>query len=273
VNIQIGKGEPEVLKAEQSSAACVGRLKDRIAVVTAAAGGIGGATALRLARDGAKAVVAIDTNPAVKRMQESIEASGSIGLGIELDCTDEKAVVAAFADIVARFGRIDILVNGVGGGGGGRNREFVDSESDMWRRVVDVTLLSTMICTRQVVNGMRERRYGKILNIASSIALVPTPKMVEYASAKAGVIGFTRSLALELAPFGVTVNAVSPGPIKTAATDSLPPDVLARSVNAVPMGHIGVPSDIANAVAFLVSDEASYVTGQNLAVNGGRAFN
>ncbi len=259
--------------ANQSLDACAGRLKDRIAVVTAAAGGIGGATALRLARDGAKAVVAIDTRANVNQMQESIEAAGSEGLGIELDCTNEEDVASAFTDIVRRFGRIDILVNGVGGGGGGLVKEFVDSDSDMWRRVVDVTLLSTMICSRQVVNGMRERKYGKILNIASSIALVPTPKMVAYASAKAGIIGFTRSLALELAPFGVTVNAVSPGPIKTAATDSLPPAVLAKSVDAVPMGHIGVPSDIANAVAFLVSDEAGYITGQNLAVNGGRAFN
>jgi acetoacetyl-CoA reductase/3-oxoacyl-[acyl-carrier protein] reductase len=259
--------------ADQSLSACPGRLTDRIAVVTAAAGGIGGATALRLARDGAKAVVAIDTSANVNQMQENIKAAGSEGLGIELDCAKEKDVIAVFADVIRRFGRIDILVNGVGGGGGGLNKEFVDSDSDMWRRVVDVTLLSTMICSRQVVNGMRERCYGRILNIASSIALVPTPKMVEYASAKAGVIGFTRSLALELAPFGVTVNAVSPGPIKTAATDRLPPAILAKSVDAVPMGHIGVPSDIANAVAFLVSDEANYITGQNLAVNGGRAFN
>jgi NAD(P)-dependent dehydrogenase (short-subunit alcohol dehydrogenase family) len=262
-----------MLTADQSLSACPGRLKDRIAVVTAAAGGIGGATALRLARDGAKAVVAIDTSANVKLMQDSINAAGSEGLGIQLDCTNEEDVVAAFADILRGFGRIDVLVNGVGGGGGGKNREFVDSDSEMWRRVVDVTLLSTMLCSRQVVNGMRDRRYGRILNIASSIALVPTPKMVEYASAKAGVIGFTRSLALELAPFGVTVNAVSPGPIKTAATDRLPPAVLAKSDDAVPMGHIGVPSDIANAVAFLVSDEAGYITGQNLAVNGGRAFN
>ena len=240
--------------------------------MTAAAGGIGGATALRLARDGAKAVVAIDTSPNVKQMEESIRATGCEGLGIQLDCTNED-VATAFVDILRRFGRIDVLVNGVGGGGGGKNREFVDSASEMWRRVVDVTLLSTMICSRQVVNGMRDRRYGKILNIASSIALVPTPKMVEYASAKAGVIGFTRSLALELAPFGVTVNAVSPGPIKTAATDNLPPAVLAKSVDAVPMGHIGIPSDIANAIAFLVSDEAGNITGQNLAINGGRAFN
>jgi NAD(P)-dependent dehydrogenase (short-subunit alcohol dehydrogenase family) len=256
---------------DQSLSSCPGRLKGKVAVVTAAAGGIGGATALRLARDGAEVVVAIDTSADVKQMQKDIDAIGSTGLGIELDCTTEKDVVSAFTDIIRRFGRVDILVNGVGGGGG--LKEFVDSDSDIWRRAVDLTLMSTLICSRQVVNEMRERRYGRILNIASSIALVPTPKMVEYAAAKAGIIGFTRSLALELAPFGVTVNAVSPGPIKTPGTDRVPASIMAKSVDAVPMGHIGAPSDVANAVAFLVSDEAPYITGQNLAVNGGRAFN
>lgn len=256
---------------DQSLSSSPGRLKGKVAVVTAAAGGIGGATALRLARDGAEAVVAIDTSADVKQREEDINAIGSKGLGIELDCTKERDVVSAFADVMRRFGRIDILVNGVGGGGG--FREFVDSDSDIWRRAIDLSLLSTLICSRQVVNDMRDRRYGRILNIASSIALVPTPKMVEYAAAKAGIIGFTRSLALELAPFGVTVNAVSPGPIKTPGTDRVPASIMAKSVDAVPMGHIGAPSDVANAVAFLVSDEARYITGQNLAVNGGRAFN
>lgn len=258
--------------SDKSLSACPGRLKDKIAVVTAAAGGIGGATALRLARDGAKAVVAIDTSDGVKQMQEGIDAAGSEGVGIKLDCTDEKEVVATFAEIIRRFGRIDILVNGVGGGGGVK-KEFFETGSDLWRAVIDTTLLTTMICSRQVVNGMRDRRYGKILNISSSIALVPTPKMVEYASAKAGVIGFTRSLALELAPFNVNVNAISPGPIRTPGTDKLPPAIMATSVNAVPMGRIGLPSEIGDAVAFMVSDEASYITGQNLAINGGRAFN
>ena len=217
--------------------------------------------------------MAIDVSPAVDRMAAFIESAGASAVCIKIDCTDEQAVVSAFDRALSQLGRVDVLVNGVGGGGGGRNTEFVESASHTWRKIVDVTLLSTMLCTRQVVQGMRDRSYGKIVNVASSIALVPTPKMVEYASAKAGVIGFTRSLAVELAPFGVNVNAVSPGPIKTAATDSLPPDVLARSVNAVPMGRIGLPEEIASAIAYLASDEAAYVTGQNLAVNGGRALN
>jgi NAD(P)-dependent dehydrogenase (short-subunit alcohol dehydrogenase family) len=252
---------------------CIGRFNGKVAVVTAAGGGIGGASALRFAREGARAVVAMDVSQTVEDMQRPIQEAGSEAACIKIDCTDERAVVSAFEEVLSRFGTIDVLVNGVGGGGGGRNTEFVESVPDTWRKIVEVTLLSTMLCTRQVVEGMRQRRSGKIVNIASSIALVPTVKMVEYASAKAGVLGFTRSLAMELASFGVNVNAVSPGPIKTAATDALPPDVLARSVNAVPMGRIGLPEEIASAVAFLASDEASYITGQNLAVNGGRALN
>lgn len=258
---------------EHSPTVFAPRFAGKVVVVTAAGGGIGGATALRLAREGAQAVVAIDVLPAVDRIEAMIEIAGASAVCMKIDCTDEHAIAAAFDRILSRFGRVDVLVNGVGGGGGGRNTEFVESTSQTWRKIVDVTLLSTMLCTRQVVQGMRDRKYGKIVNVASSIALVPTPKMVEYASAKAGVIGFTRSLAVELAPFGVNVNAVSPGPIKTAATDSLPPDVLARSVNAVPMGRIGLPEEIASAIAYLASDEAAYVTGQNLAVNGGRALN
>ena len=250
-----------------------GRFAGKVAVITAAAGGIGGATALRIAREGATAVVAMDLSASVDRMAGLLQDAGSRAHCVRIDCTDERAVASAFDEILSRFGSVDVLVNGVGGGGGGRNTEFVGSVPETWRRIVDVTLISTMLCTRKVVEGMRQRRYGKIVNIASSIALVPTIKMVEYASAKAGVIGFTRSLAIELAPFAVNVNAVSPGPIKTAATDALPPDVLARSVAAVPMGRIGLPEEIANVVAFLASDEAAYVTGQNFAVNGGRALN
>ena len=261
------------MNIEHSPPIVVPRFAGKVVVVTAAGGGIGGATALQLAREGAKAVVAIDVSPAVDRMAAFIERAGASAVCMKLDCTDEQAVASAFDRALSQFGRVDVLVNGVGGGGGGRNTEFVESLPQTWRKIIDVTLLSTMLCTRQVVQGMRDRRYGKIVNVASSIALVPTPKMVEYASAKAGVIGFTRSLAVELAPFGVNVNAVSPGPIKTAATDLLPPDVLARSVNAVPMGRIGLPEEIAGAIAYLASDEAAYVTGQNLAVNGGRALN
>lgn len=249
------------------------RLAGRIAVVTAGSGGIGGATAQRLALDGAAVVVCMDITPPEDSLVEAIREAGSEFLHVQLDCTDEAATIRAFAEVTARFARVDILVNGVGGGIKGKVTEFWEAQPDTWRRVIDVTLTSSLLCAHQVVPGMRERRYGKIINIASSIALVPTPKMVAYASAKAGVVGFTRALAIELAPFGINVNAVSPGPIATKSLLGLPADVIANSRDAVPMGFLGEPSDIANAVAFLARDESRYITGQNLAVNGGRAFN
>jgi len=252
-------------------ATSIGRLKGKVAVVTAAAGGIGGATAHRLARDGA-VVIAVDQAPSVMEVQASILAFGGDAIGLEVDCTDEAAVIRAFGDVTSSYGRIDILVNAVGGGIA-HPSEFWCSEPAGWRRVIDVTLVSAMLCTRQVAPGMRERRYGKILNIASSVAVQPASGLADYGAAKAGVLGLTRSVAFELAPFGINVNAVSPGPIQTSGMDALPPEVKARSVSLVPMGYIGQPDDVANAVAFLVSDESRYITGQNLAVNGGRAYN
>jgi NAD(P)-dependent dehydrogenase (short-subunit alcohol dehydrogenase family) len=249
------------------------RLTGRVAVVTAGSGGIGGATALRLALDGAAAVVCMDITPPDDSLLAAIREAGAELLYVQLDCTDEAATIRAFADVAERFTRVDILVNGVGGGVKGKVTEFWEAQPETWRRVIDVTLTSSLLCAHQVVPGMRERRYGKIINIASSIALLPTPKMVAYASAKAGILGFTRALALELAPFGINVNAVSPGPIATKSLLGLPADVIANSREAVPMGFLGEPSDIANAVAFLARDESRYITGQNLAVNGGRSFN
>lgn len=249
------------------------RLAGRVAVVTAGSGGIGGATALRLALDGASTVVCMDITPPEDTLVAAIQDAGTEFLHMQLNCTDERATIQAFSAVVARFDRVDILVNGVGGGVRGKVTEFWETQPETWRRVIDVTLTSSLLCAHQVVPGMRERRYGKIINIASSIALAPTPKMVAYASAKAGVIGFTRALAIELAPFGINVNAVSPGPIATKSLLGLPAEVIANSRDAVPMGFLGEPSDVANAVAFLARDESRYITGQNIAVNGGRAFN
>src|SRR5258708_19637893 len=149
-------------------------------------------------------------------------------------------VIRAFGDVTSSYGRIDILVNAVGGGIA-HPSEFWCSEPAGWRRVIDVTLVSAMLCTRQVAPGMRERRYGKILNIASSVAVQPAPGLADYGAAKAGVLGLTRSIAFELAPFGINVNAVSPGPIQTSGMDPLPPEAHARSVSLLPIAYIGHP--------------------------------
>ncbi|MEO5672770.1 MAG: SDR family oxidoreductase [Ramlibacter sp.] len=262
------------MSAESNSlpANAPGRLRGRVAVVTAAGGGIGGATALRLARDGAQAVICLDRNPRVHGMAEQLQALGARSAAYQLACQDEPAVAEAFRDIHARFGPVEILVNGVGGG--------VRPPSEFWcadpaslALAIDVSLFSAMLCSRQVAPGMRERRFGKIVNIGSGVALAPVPKLVAYGAAKTGLIAFTRGLALELAPFQVNVNIVSPGPIETRGVQSLPAETREFSRQQIPMGFIGEPDDVANAVAFLVSEESRFITGQNLLVNGGRAFN
>jgi NAD(P)-dependent dehydrogenase (short-subunit alcohol dehydrogenase family) len=247
-----------------------GRLADRIAVVTGAANGIGRASALRLAREGADLVLVDregDTLPSVVR---EVEAVGRQALPITVDWTDADAVQAAFAAIRRRFGRIDILFNNVGQSARERASEFHASEEATWRFVIEVSLLATMRATRLVVEEMRARRSGRIVNMSTEYAFYGDVGFVDYAAAKMGVIGFTRSLARELAPFQVNVNAVCPGAIRTRAHDRLPREVIDRVRTSVPMGYVAEPEDVAGVVAFLASDDARYITGQSILIDGGR---
>lgn len=246
------------------------RLDGQIAVVTGAGQGIGRATALRLARDGA-AVVVMDRNEETARASaEAIRGLGRRALAVTVDVTDEAAVRQAFDAARAEFGRIDILVNNAGRSARERATEFWLSTPDTWRFVLRVNILSTMLCSRQVVPEMRERRQGKIVNMSSDSALVGDRGMADYVAAKAAIIGFTRSLARELAPFQVNVNVVCPGAIRTAAHETLPPAIIDQVRNNIPMGYVAEPEDVAHAVAFLVSEEARYITGATLVIDGGR---
>jgi NAD(P)-dependent dehydrogenase (short-subunit alcohol dehydrogenase family) len=245
------------------------RYEGKVAVVTAAASGIGRATVGRLSAEGAF-VVAVDIDPAVGDLIGSEIESGE---GVSLDCCDRKAVVEAFAGILARHGRVDVLVNVVGRTAGERRSEFWESDPEVWDFVIDASLKATMICTRQVAPSMRERRYGRIVNIASLAMLAPNPTFADYTAAKAGVIGLTRALAVELAPFNVTVNAVSPGQVDTPATRAgHSPELKQRMSALIPLGRYGQPEEIASGIAFLGSDDASFITGHNLVISGGRAF-
>ncbi|MFW6028032.1 MAG: SDR family NAD(P)-dependent oxidoreductase [bacterium] len=246
------------------------RLDDSIALVTGAANGIGRATALRLARDGARlALLDLEAGP-LADVADEVRAAGGEVLEMEADCTSDGQVEDAVARIRDRFGRIDVLVNNVGQSGRERAREFHESDPEVWRFVLEVSLMSTLRVTRLIVGEMRERRRGRIINMSSISAHYGDVGLADYAAAKMGVIGFTRSLARELAPFQVTVNAISPGAIRTRAHDRLPKEVIDKVRNSVPMGWVGEPEDIAHTVAFLASDEARYITGQTLLVDGGR---
>ena len=247
-----------------------GRLSGRIAVVTGAANGIGRASALRLAREGAHLAVVDREVEALHAVERAIEELGVPALAITADWTDAVAVGEAFAAIRRRFGRIDILFNNVGQSARERASEFHMSEEETWRFVIEVSLLTTMRASRLAVEEMRARKSGRIVNMSTESAFYGDVGFVDYAAAKMGVVGFTRALARELAPYQINVNAVCPGAIRTRAHDRLPVEVIDRVRTSVPMGYVAEPEDVAGVVAFLASDDARYITGQSILIDGGR---
>lgn len=247
-----------------------GRLAGKIALVSGAANGIGRASALRLAREGADLVVVDREGDPLRGVVRAIEGAGRRALSITADWTDAAAVRDAFAGARRTFGCIDILFNNVGQSARERASEFSLSQEDTWRFVIEISLLTTMRATREVVEEMRARRSGRIINMSTESAFYGDIGFADYAAAKMGVVGFTRALARELAPFRVNVNAVCPGAIRTRAHDRLPAEVIDRVRNSVPMGYVAEPEDVAGAVAFLASDDARYITGQSILIDGGR---
>jgi NAD(P)-dependent dehydrogenase (short-subunit alcohol dehydrogenase family) len=247
-----------------------GRLSGRVAVVTGAANGIGRASALRLAREGAHLAVVDREGEALHAVERAIEGLGVPALAVTADWTDAVAVGLAFAAIRRRFGRIDILFNNVGQSARERASEFHLSEEETWRFVIEVSLLTTMRASRLAVEEMRARKSGRIVNMSTESAFYGDVGFVDYAAAKMGVVGFTRSLARELAPYQINVNAVCPGAIRTRAHDRLPVEVIDRVRTSVPMGYVAEPEDVAGVVAFLASDDARYITGQSILIDGGR---
>jgi acetoacetyl-CoA reductase/3-oxoacyl-[acyl-carrier protein] reductase len=195
---------------------------------------------------------------------------GRRALAITADWTDVAAVRDAFAQARRTLGPIDILFNNVGQSARERATEFHLSQEETWRFVIEISLLTTLRATREVVEEMRSRRSGRIVNMSTESAFYGDVGFVDYAAAKMGVVGFTRSLARELAPFHVNVNAVCPGAIRTRAHDRLPKEVIDKVRTSVPMGYVAEPEDVAGVVAFLASDDARYVTGQSILIDGGR---
>lgn len=246
------------------------RLQDRLAVITGAGWGIGRASALRMASEGADLAILDIEADNLEATAAAIRSIGRKAFALQADCTSEAEIVAAFARIKAECGPIDILMNNVGQSARQRASQFHESSSEVWDFVLNMTLRSTMLASRQVVPDMRARKSGRIVNVASNAGLAGEVGIADYAAAKMGVIGFTRSLARELAPFGVNVNAVCPGVTKTRVIERISPDIVAAIQAQIPMGYFAEPEDIAAVATFLASDDARYMTGQSVVVDGGR---
>jgi 3-oxoacyl-[acyl-carrier protein] reductase len=247
-------------------------LRDRVAVVTGAARGIGAATAARLAADGATVVVVDRDLTQTGEVVDAIHHTGSRALEIGCDVSDARAVAAAFEQIDRDCGSVDVLVNNAGVI---RDNLLFRMTDDDWDVVMGVHLRGSFLCSRAAQKFMVDRRWGKIVNLSSTSALGGRGQ-ANYSAAKAGVQGFTRTLAIELGPFNINVNAVAPGFIETAMTHATAErmgisfdEMKEGSISRIPLRRIGTPEDVANVIAFLCSEDAAYVSGQTIYVSGG----
>ena len=239
-----------------------------VAIVTGASRGIGRAIALRLAAAGARIVAGARADH-VQPVVGEIEAAGGTAVGVTLEVTESASVSGMVQTALDRFGRIDVLVNNAGIV---RDQLLLRMKPEDWDAVIATNLTAAFACCRAVLRPMVKQRSGRIVNIGSVVGQTGNPGQANYAASKAGLVGFTRSLALEVASRGITANVVAPGMIETDMTAALDERARDALCSRIPMRRLGTPDDVAGAVCFLVSDEASYITGQVLSVNGGMSL-
>ena len=242
-------------------------LDGKTALVTGASRGIGRAIALCLAAEGARVAINYAGNvKAAEEVKAAIEAAGGTAILCQADIADSAAVEAMVANVVKEFGTIDILVNNAGIT---RDTLLMRMKDEDFAKVLDTNLKGVFYCTKAISKLMMKKRSGRIVNMASVVGLVGNAGQTNYAAAKAGVIGFSKSAAKELASRGITGNVVAPGFIGTDMTAGLPESVKEKMLTDIPLGRMGEPEDVASAVLFLASDQASYITGQVVNVDGG----
>lgn len=241
-------------------------LKEKVAVITGSARGIGKSIAQKLAKDGATVVICDLSMDDVSATVDELRSEGAEAFPIEANVTSMASVEAMFDKVMEEFGKVDILVNNAGIT---RDALLVRMDESAWDSVLAVNLKGTFNCTKCVAKIMMKQRSGKIVNIASVMGLIGNVGQANYSASKAGVIGLTKSAAKELGRRNINVNAVAPGYIATKMTEILPEKEKEKILELIPLGCIGYPEDVANAVAFLLSDSARYITGQVLQIDGG----
>jgi 3-oxoacyl-[acyl-carrier protein] reductase len=241
-------------------------LKDKIALVTGGAQGIGKIVGEELARQGAHVILGDVNLEGAQVSAAEIKDNGGSASAVELNVTDADGVQKTFDSISKEFKLIDILVNNAGITRDGLVMRMKEAD---WDQVLSINLKGSFLCTQQAVKQMMKQKSGSIVNIASIVGLMGNAGQANYSASKAGLIGLTKTTAREVASRGIRVNAIAPGFIDTAMTQVLDEKVRERLIEQIPLARLGLPEDIANCVSFLVSDRASYVTGQVLSVNGG----
>lgn len=247
------------------------KFSDKVTIVTGSGQGIGKAIAVALARNGAKVVVLADVSDLISTVSKEIEALGSKALPVKCDVSNRESVENMTKTVLDNYGTIHILVNNAGIYS---LKPFAEMTEKEWDHVFNVNMKGIFNCTHAVLPTMRRQRYGRIINISSIAgAVIGYTNLVHYSATKAGIIGFTKSLALEVAKDRICVNSVAPGAIETptaqAATEAMPKELADQMVAAIPLGRWGTPEEIANAVLFLASEESSYITGQCIVIDGG----
>jgi 3-oxoacyl-[acyl-carrier protein] reductase len=241
-------------------------LKDKVAVVTGASQGIGRATSLALAGAGAKVAVAARNEEKLAALVNDIAAAGGEAFAIKMDVADAEQVKAGFKQVIEKFGRLDILVNNAAVT---RDGLAMRMKKEDWETVLQTNLTGAHLCIQQALPTMMKARAGRIINISSVVAQSGNAGQANYVAAKAGLIGLTKAIAVEIASRDITVNAVAPGFIETPMTDVLPDKVKEELKTRIPLRRMGSARDVAAAIVFLASDEAGYITGHVLNVNGG----
>lgn len=245
------------------------RLADKVALVTGSTRGIGKAIAERLASEGATVVITGRDEAKAKEIAENLVAAGGKAIGLSLEVADAESVNQALQSIEERLGTVDILVNNAGIT---RDTLLLRMDDEAWHDVLQVNVTGAYRLARGVLRGMMKKRWGRIINVSSIVGLIGNPGQTNYGASKAALIGFTKSLAREVATRGITVNAVAPGFIQSDMTDALSDEQKERLAEKIPLGRIGRPEEVASCVAFLAGDDAAYITGHTLVVDGGLAM-